>query len=89
MDKADKMALKESPPGVGNIDPAEVSELAANMQKRCRLFLDELEQFQAYLKGQKKENQVELRTFKSGLQTESRTIDKVSNHCHPARDLIF
>ncbi|KAN0110459.1 Protein of unknown function (DUF1308) domain containing protein [Hyaloscypha variabilis] len=79
MDKADKMALKESPPGVGNIDPAEVSELAANMQKRCRLFLDELEQFQAYLKGQKKENQVELRTFKSGLQTESRTIDKLAN----------
>ncbi|KAE9372305.1 hypothetical protein N431DRAFT_545000 [Stipitochalara longipes BDJ] len=78
MGEADKMALKGGPPGVGNIDPAEVARVATDMQKRCRLFLDELEQFQTYLKGQKKENQVELRTFKSGLQTESRTIDKLA-----------
>ena len=74
MDETDKTNL----PGVDEIDPIEVSELAADMQKRCRLFLDELEQFQTYLKDQKRENQVELRTFKSGLQTELRTIDKVS-----------
>ena len=78
MGEADKMVPKGSQPSGAEIDPTKVAGLAADMQKRCRLFLDELEQFQAYLKDQKRENQVELRTFKSALQTELRTIDKVS-----------
>lgn len=84
MDEADKTAFRGGLLGVDNIDPTEVARLAAHMQKRCRLFLNELEQFQAYLKGQKKENQVELRTFKSGLQMELRTINKVCIDCHTA-----
>jgi hypothetical protein len=51
--------------------------LALNMQKRCRLLLDELEQFQAYLKEQGKENTAELRAFKTEVQSEMRLIDKV------------
>jgi uncharacterized protein involved in exopolysaccharide biosynthesis len=61
---------------------ANVGRLAADMQQRCRLFLDELEQFQAYLKGERKENQAELRTFKAGLQSEMNTHDKVSIDLH-------
>jgi len=57
----------------GNDGPA----LALDMQKRCRLLLDELEQFQAYLKKQGKENTAELRAFKTEVQSEMRLIDKV------------
>jgi len=87
MDEADKRVLMGGLPGVDETDPTDVAGLAADMQKRCRLFLDELEQFQTYLKDQKRENQVELRIFKSALQTELRTIDKVSIDCHPAECL--
>lgn len=51
--------------------------LALDMQRRCRLLLDELEQFQAYLKKQNRENDIELRTFKSDVQSEMKFIDKV------------
>jgi hypothetical protein len=51
--------------------------LALDMQRRCRLLLEELEQFQAYLKRQSKENDVEVRTFKSDVQSEMKFIDKV------------
>jgi hypothetical protein len=51
------------------------------MQERCRILLNELEQFQAYLKKQRKEHTVELRTFKSGLQAEMKLIDKVLTVC--------
>lgn len=63
-------------------DTESVPAAALDMQRRCRLLLDELEQFQAYLKKQSKENDVELRTFKSDVQSEMKFIDKV--HCkHP------
>jgi hypothetical protein len=67
---------------VDSIDPTEVTKLAADMQQRCQLFLDELEQFQAYLRCKKNENRVELRTFKASLQSEMRAIEKVSIYCH-------
>jgi hypothetical protein len=81
VDKADEnvsTTLNGDMAAVDSIDPAKVAKLAADMQQRCRLFLDELEQFQAYLKDQKKERQVELRTFKASLQSEMRAIDRVS-----------
>jgi len=77
-----RTALNGDLAAVDRTGSSEVVKLAADMQQRCRLFLDELEQFQAYLKDQKKENQVELRTFKAGLQSEMRTIEKVSIDCH-------
>jgi hypothetical protein len=58
-------------------DEVDTHTLALDMQRRCRLLLDELEQFQAYLKKQSKENDVELRTFKSDVQSEMKFIDKV------------
>lgn len=85
VDEADATAttaLNGNMAAANTVDPAEVSKLAADMQQRCRLFLGELEQFQAYLKDKKNENQVELRTFKAGLQTELKTIDKVSIGYH-------
>lgn len=51
--------------------------LALDMQAKCRLLLEELEQFQTYLKEQKRERNVEIRTFKGGLQAEMKLIDKV------------
>jgi hypothetical protein len=61
------------------IDAQEIDaeKLATEMQLRCRMLLNELEQFQAHLKKQRKEHTVELRTFRSGLQAEMKLIDKV------------
>jgi len=86
VDKADEnvsTTLNGDMAAVDSIDPARVAKLAADMQQRCRLFLAELEQFQAYLKDQKKERQVELRTFKASLQSEMKAIDRVSIGCPP------
>jgi hypothetical protein len=58
--------------------PTDVELHAIDMQQRCRKLLDELEEFQAYLRQQNKENSVELRTFKGGLQAEMKLLDKVS-----------
>jgi len=52
--------------------------LALNMQQRCRLLLDELEQFQAYLKEEGKEHSAELRALKTEVQSEMKVLDKVS-----------
>lgn len=58
---------------------AEVEAHALAMQKRCRDLLNELEEFQAYLKQQKKESSVELRTFKGGLQAEMKLLNRVGS----------
>jgi hypothetical protein len=79
MDEADEIIPFPPQGDLANPDSSiEVKRLAADMQQRCRLFLDELEQFQAYLKDQRKEKHVDLRIFKSGLQSEMRMLDKVS-----------
>jgi hypothetical protein len=50
----------------------------SDMLQRCQLLLDELEQFQLYLKQQKKDNGVEkFHTFKSHVQNEMRLLDNV------------
>ena len=51
--------------------------LALDMQQHCRLLLDELEQFQVYLKEQGKEHSAELRALKNEVQSEMRFIDRV------------
>jgi len=79
MDKADEIIPSPPQGDLADSDPSiEVKKLAADMQQRCRLFLDELEQFQAYLKDQRKEKHVDLRIFRSGLQSEMKMLDKVS-----------
>ncbi|KAH8672736.1 hypothetical protein BGZ60DRAFT_563139 [Tricladium varicosporioides] len=61
-------------------DGAEIDaqKLASDMQQKCGTLLQELEQFQAHLKQKKKQNDVELRTFKAGLQAEIKLIDKLA-----------
>ena len=49
---------------------------AMALQQQCRRLLDELEQFQEYLRAVKKGDRVELRTFKNGLQAELKILDK-------------
>lgn len=56
---------------------AEVEAHAFSMQQRCRDLLNELEEYQAYLKQLKKESSVELRTFKGGLQAEMKLLNRV------------
>lgn len=55
----------------------ETRTLALDMQGRCRLLHDELEQFQAYLHKHNRDNSVELRLFKADVQSEMKLIDKV------------
>jgi hypothetical protein len=57
--------------------PTQTAFLAAEMQQRCCLLLDELEKFQLHLKHLKRETQVEIRTFKGGLHAESKLLNKV------------
>ncbi|TVY33396.1 UPF0415 protein-like protein, partial [Lachnellula subtilissima] len=52
--------------------------LALDMQQRCRLLLDELEQFQAYLKEEGKEHSAELRALKTEVQSEMKVLDKIA-----------
>lgn len=61
----------------GDGEEIDAQKLASDMQQRCQTLLQELEQFQAHLKQKKKQNDVELRTFKTGLQAEMKLIDKV------------
>lgn len=55
----------------------ETEQMATRMQQRCKLLLDELEQFQEHLKQQKKEKRVEMRAFKTGLHAEMKLLNKV------------
>lgn len=55
----------------------ETEKMATRMQQRCKLLLSELEEFQAYLKLQKKEKRVEVRAFKTGLHAEMKLLNKV------------
>ncbi|CAG8956134.1 hypothetical protein HYFRA_00012051 [Hymenoscyphus fraxineus] len=53
--------------------------LGAEMQERCRILVAELEEYQEYLRKQKKESSsVELRTFRSGLNAEMKLINKLA-----------
>ncbi|TVY59626.1 UPF0415 protein [Lachnellula suecica] len=56
----------------------DILALALEMQQRCTFLLDELEQFQVYVKDQGSEHDVELKVFKRGLQSEKRIIDKIA-----------
>ncbi|PSS12989.1 hypothetical protein M430DRAFT_105723 [Amorphotheca resinae ATCC 22711] len=50
-----------------------------DMQQRARLLLEELEQFQTYLKEKKKEDTVHLSSFKTDVQHELKLLEKFSN----------
>ena len=54
-------------------------EALALVIKRCMLLLDELQQFQSYLKVQGKEQKVEIKPFKTALQSEMKSLEKVKS----------
>ncbi|KUJ22127.1 uncharacterized protein LY89DRAFT_608889 [Mollisia scopiformis] len=56
----------------------ETQAMATRMQQRCKLLLEELEEFQAHLKQQKKEKRVEVRAFKTGLYAEMKLLNKLA-----------
>jgi hypothetical protein len=87
VDEADENVSQDLHEGLATLelsDPTvEYRRLASCMQQRCRVIIEELEQFHSYLKEQRKETRVEMRSFKSGLQGEMKLLDKVSiNFCH-------
>jgi hypothetical protein len=87
-DEADKNLPASLTEGLATLDvsdlSAEVGRLAVDMQQCCRVLLEEIEHFQSHLKRQRRENNVELRTFKSALQAEMKLLDKVSIDYHSA-----
>ena len=54
------------------------------MQRSCRLLLDELDEFRSYLKRQKKEKAVEIGIFKAHVQAEMKFLDKVDINTLPS-----
>jgi hypothetical protein len=60
-----------------NESATETERDASDLRQRCQLLLDELEQLQLYLKQQKKENSVELKSFKNLVQAEVKLLDRV------------
>ena len=51
--------------------------VAVEMQRRCQLVVDELEQFQEYLEEHKMEENVVLAGFRRNLEVEMRLLNKV------------
>jgi hypothetical protein len=54
------------------------------MQRSCRLLLDELDEFQSYLKRQKKEKAVEMGIFKTHVQAEMKFLNRVDINILPS-----
>lgn len=51
---------------------------ASDMQQRARILLDEIDQFQQYLREMKQEDAVYLKGFKSDVQQELKLLEKVT-----------
>jgi hypothetical protein len=58
-------------------DRHEAQFQAIDMPLRARLLLDELSEFQQYLKDRKREDAIYLRAFKSDVQQELKLLEKV------------
>lgn len=71
-----------------NCSAEEVEAYALSLQKQCRDLLDELEQYQAYLKQKRVESTVEVRHFKNSVQSEMKLLDKV-NYTLFSSQMIF
>lgn len=88
--KADEDERPAHQPALGSLDladpAADVAALACDMQRRCQTLIDEMDQFQAYLKEQKKQGQVEMRAFKSFCESEMRLLGRVSRGNSSARN---
>ena len=57
---------------------AEIENLASDLQDRCTRLLEEVEQFEAFLKEGRKSDMADLRRFKSAIIAESKATGKVS-----------
>jgi hypothetical protein len=53
--------------------------LASDMQQRAKLLLDEIVQFQQYLKEKKREDAIYLNPFKSDVKLELKLLEKVQH----------
>jgi hypothetical protein len=73
-------SLSISSPSNLHVEPAESHEVksqALDLQQRAKLLLEELVQFELYLKERKRESTVYLNAFKSDVQNELKLLEKV------------
>lgn len=78
--EGDMSSLNISSTATGHEDFIECNETrsqASDMQQRAKLLLDELTQFQQYLKNRKRDDVVYLGAFKSDVQQELKLLEKV------------
>jgi Protein of unknown function (DUF1308) len=61
------------------------SSLHADLLSRARFLLEELTAFQSYLKAQKKEDVVDIRNFRSSVQSEIKSLERISSAIPDAR----
>ncbi|EXJ55782.1 hypothetical protein A1O7_08712 [Cladophialophora yegresii CBS 114405] len=57
--------------------PSSPVELVANLQKRADALLREFRRYQEHLKLHRRQQEVELRAFKRGIESEIRTLEKL------------
>lgn len=63
-------------------DKEEVTPAVATVEDllaRCHVLLNELEEFRTFLAERKKEHTVELRQFRSSVQSELKSLEKVGH----------
>ncbi len=60
-------------------EPISSKSLHSNLLCRARLLLAELTAFQSYLQAQRKEDTVVIRQFLSGVQSETRSLERIAN----------
>lgn len=84
----EKMASLEVESSDAEDAASQIRILALDMQQRCRVLLEELQQFHDYLKQQKREKAVESKLFGNRLKSEMKVIDRVSA-CHMSIELML
>ncbi|KIW33765.1 uncharacterized protein PV07_00589 [Cladophialophora immunda] len=59
--------------------PTSSAELLSGLQTRARALLQEFQLYQAHLKAQGKQQQVEIRGFKRGIESEIKILEKIAH----------
>lgn len=82
-------SLNISTPSSGHHEPEEENNesksQALDLQRRAKLLLEELVQFEQYLKERKRENTIYLTPFKSDVKNELKLLEKVRQASYSKR----
>ncbi|OAL21158.1 hypothetical protein AYO20_11414 [Fonsecaea nubica] len=61
------------------LSPQSSADLLNSLQSRTRALLQEFQSYQAHLKARGKQQQVELRVFKRGIESEVKSLEKIAH----------